>query len=793
MIELYYSLEEMEEKAKELFAHEREIKRLDGWFRVEEIYLKTLETSQREAHVLKTSEALKNVVSQLPIYIDENNIFAGSPRDAFARSYALINPNFRVSTFEGYCVPTEVFHDIEPNEEFSRERIEEARGKLEKTKYIKELTAVYDEARTDMDEVAYFVEQVNAHVIPDFRPAIRLGVQKLQEELKERLKGDLPEKKCWQYQAMCETLECVVILAERYAEAAERDAGTADEGRRKQLLLLAETLHKVPRYGATNLYEAIQTYILLWQVMCLEQTPNPSAFSVGNADRIFEPYREMEGLDRAYAAGLFKHFLVMFNVGDRSWAVSQNVLISGRDEQGNDLTNLSSYALMDAYFAMNLPQPILSVKLHKHTPDQLYREMGRFFFTAGCLTPSLFNDDALFELLKKRGVDVEDIPDCAVAGCQEPLIMGKDNGNTTNSWLNLAKVLELALNDGKSLLSGTQIAPNWEEMGIEQRTSQYVLENIHAIFESYLDYFVERMTKNANGASVAMSNLPVPFLSCFMGGMESGIDMRDASEQGTKYNGSGCLIHGVTVVADSFVAIEQLLQERPKDSDRLLQALRTNFKGDEELHQYLLCCEKFGNNSKKVDEEAAALAILASDKVEAKVNYLGNPFRPDFATPSTHLIYGSKVGAMPSGRKAKEMLNYGVDPLYGEAQHGLGFRTMSVKKLPYERFVGGYASHLGLDPKYFVSADVGEKGLEFKKKIIMPLFFSTESGVAPFYLYVNVTTPDILRKVLENPKKYAPSGIYIVRIHGTFVNFLDLSPEIQDDIIKRLDLPSTAC
>lgn len=47
--------------------------------------------------------------------------------------------------------------------------------------------------------------------------------------------------------------------------------------------------------------------------------------------------------------------------------------------------------------------------------------------------------------------------------------------------------------------------------------------------------------------------------------------------------------------------------------------------------------------------------------------------------------------------------------------------------------------------------------------------------VAPFYLYVNVTAPESLRKVLENSKKYAPSGVYIMRIHGTFVNFLDLS------------------
>ena len=207
---------------------------------------------------------------------------------------------------------------------------------------------------------------------------------------------------------------------------------------------------------------------------------------------------------------------------------------------------------MNAYLDMNLPQPILSAKLHKNTPDELYAAMGRFFFSPSVLTPSLFNDDSVFQILAARGVKEEDLTDYAVAGCQEPLIMGKDNGNTTNSWLNMPKILELTLN-------------------------------------------------------------------------------------------------------------------------------------------------------------------------------------------------------------------------------------------------GGYASHLGVDPKFFTAPTKESKGLEFARRVIRPLFFNEENKapVAPFYLYVNVTTPDTLRKVLADPEKYAPSGVYIMPIHGTFVNFLDLSPAVQQDIIARLDLKST--
>ena len=218
-----------------------------------------------------------------------------------------------------------------------------------------------------------------------------------------------------------------------------------------------------------------------------------------------------------------------------------------------------------------------------------------------------------------------------------------------------------------------------------------------------------------------------------------------------------------------------------------------NFEHDEEMRQYLASCDKYGNNIPEVDKEAAEIANRVSKIVASKKNYLGNPFRPDYSTPSTHLMYGYWVGATPDGRKAREMLNYGVDPLFGDASGGIGMRMLSNRNLPFCTMCGGYASHFGINPGYFKGKTTEEKGMEFKNKIFTPLFFNAIDGkdVSPFYLYMNVTTPEMLRKVLADPKKYAPSGVYIVRIHGTFVNFLDLSPEIQEDIIKRLDPAST--
>lgn len=775
------------EEAKALFKEERAINHLEGWFILKEAEALCDSEFEELPPMLGFSKKFAKALNKLPLFISDNALFAGTQRDAFARSYALINPSFKVETFAGYCDPTAVYGDIDETEEFTKERINALREKDKETPYVKALTAVYDSCEQHTGEVAYFIEQVTGHLIPDMRYALKHGVLKMISDIEEKIKSETDPEKRSNYEAMKTSLDSCLLLAARYKKLAEEKEENSVGESKEKFSLMAKTLEKVPAHGAETLYEAIQSFIILWQIMCLEQAPNPFAFSVGNADRIFEPYRATDGLSRDETAALLKHFLVFFNVADRSWAISQNLIVSGRDENGCDLTNETTYALLDAYYDMNLPQPILSVKLHKNTPERLYSELGRFLFTPGMLTPSFFNDDSLFEVLPAAGIELSDVVDTSIAGCQEPLIMGKDNGNTTNSWFNLGKILELTLNDGFSTITGKEIGTV-----CEKTDALSSLKNVRERFYKNAEYYCNEMVKAANGASEAISHMPVPFLSTVMGGIESGYDVRDIHHQGTKYNGSGCLIHGASVVADSFIAIDKLIKERPEDAERLLSALKTDFKNDEELREYLLSAPKFGNNIKEVDDEAVEITNRIADMVRSKKNYLGNHFRPDFSTPSTHLLYGYWVGALPCGRKSRDMLNYGLDPLYGEAQNGLGFRTLSIMKLPFIKMCGGYASHFGIDPKYFTKETYEEKGLEFRDKVIKPLFFNPlNEKTSPFYLYVNVTTAEILRKVLAEPKKYAPSGVYIMRIHGTFVNFLDLSPAIQQDIIRRLDPKST--
>ena len=791
--------ERMSELVQVILAQNREQHRQDGWFLTQEIRMRALQALRADGLVLSRpvlqATLFQAVCSELPLTIRPGEIFAGTQSDAFARTYALINPDFRVETFAGYCDPMAVYGDITPAPEMglSEERIRTVRDFWANEEFARALANVYADTGAELQEVAYFVEQVTGHTVADFRDALAHGVSPLIEQATQaEIRSESGQQEF--YQATRLALGAALLLADRYGALAEEMAsGEPDALRRAELQRIAETCPRVLRHGARDLYEACQAFILLWMAMTLEQAPNPYAFSVGNLDRILQPYYQRSPLPRDVAVEMIRHLLCLFCVGDRNWAISQNIMVGGRDADGNDLSCEMTTIILQAFYRSNTPQPALSVKLHRRTPDALYQAMEPFFTTPGSVTPSLFNDDLLFTILQVKGIAVDDRADYAIAGCQEPLIMGKESGNTTNSWLNLAKVLEVTLHDGVSALSGKRIGLGYQQLGLDSQCPLADPAKMRAAFYRQLDHLLQGMQRAANGCTEALSLLPVPFLSAFMGGLETGQDLRDTRVQGTRYNASGCLIHGLSVVTDSFAALEMLASEGDQHAlAQLPAALRADFSGDEVLRDRLLAAPKYGNDLEEVDAIAVELAREVSRRVLALQNPWGNAFLPDWSTPSTHLLYGYWVGATPDGRASRASLGYGIDPTPGMATHGLPPRIMSMLALPYPLFLGGYASHIGLDRQ--LMDGFTRRGFigALRNYLLDPLFgFSGDIG-AGYYVYLNIDTAEHLRQILAHPRELVPGGIYIMRIHGTFVNFLDLSPAIQQDIIARLDPESTS-
>ncbi len=590
---------------------------------------------------------------------------------------------------------------------------------------------------------------------------------------------------------MIKTLQSAIILADRYSKLAwQKSEQEKDPTRKKELQLIEKTCHKIPGQGAENLYEALQSYILLWQVMNLEQLPNPYAFSVGNLDRIMQPYYKRSKISKKLAVQLIRHFLAFFEVGDRDWAISQNIMVGGSEVKGNDLSNDMTYIILEAYHQSNRPQPNFLVRMHSHTPFKFYRAISKFMFNFGHSSPSFLNDIAVFSALKEKGIAEEELKDYALAGCQEPLIKGKETGNTTNSWLNLAKVLEISLNDGYSLITGEKLGPSYEELGLKENPFNSFTET-KKIYYRYLNFFIEKMVQAANKCTEALSLLPVPFASAFMGGGETGIDMRDCnSGLGTKYNASGCLIHGLGAPADSLAVIKYLFDSDSKiifSLSDLIAALKRNFEGFEELRNIIQKVPKFGNNILYADKEAVELVKIVSEKINRQKNPFGKNFAADWSSPSTNLLYGYWTAATPDGRKVREDLSFGLDPSPGMATNGLLTRILSQSKLNYEIMTGGSAAAMSINPENIKGMNLKQKA-QYLKDIISAIFnYSAEGkGQGLGYVYFNVFSSEQLLDVAEHPEKY-PYPV-IVRIHGQYGDARKLSPDIlKKDIIPRLD------
>jgi choline trimethylamine-lyase len=769
--------------------------RLDGWFFAREIMMEKLKELGGAFSPARTQALLLDAIAEkLPLSIRPGEIFAGTENDAFARTYALINPEFKIETFEGYCDDNAVYNDIEPDgTAITRERIDRVRDFWRGHPFSKIISKVYEKTGDETREVVYFIERVTGHTIPDFRPALEKGTSALISEIDAKIISD--QKHADYFEAMKITLVSAVKLAGRYgALAAGMAEKESDPVRRGELELISDTCRRVPLNPARNIYEAIQSFIILWQTMNLEQVPNPFAFSVGNLDRILQPHYGKDSVPRELAVELVRHLLAFFCVGDRNWAISQNIMAGGMDENGKDLTCDMTRVVIEAFEKSNYSQPNLSVKVHPGTPDEVYESIAKFMYSFGHSTPSFFNDPVVFQALATKHIEKEDMPLYAAAGCQEPLVMGKESANTTNSWLNLAKTLELALNNGISLISGKKIGPSWKEMGMNEKSFDSA-EGVKKVFYKYLDYFIGRTVEAANGCTEALATLPVPFHSAFMGGIESGADMRDTSEKGTKYNGSGCLIHGLATVADSFSSIKKIFDDGKSlgfDFSKLLDAIKNNFEGYEELRDFILTrAPKYGNNDPAADAEALELQERVSRLINLRKNPNGNSFSADWSTPSTNMLYGYWTGATPNGRKAREGLNYGVDPEVAAGRKGLLARIASQSKLNYALMSGGCAAGLSINPDTVKKMTLAEKARHLKTIISAAFGYNAPGSPAMMYAYFNVFSPEKLLDVLEHPEKY-PEPV-LVRIHGQYGDARHLSPDIlKGDIIPRLDPLSTS-
>ena len=156
--------------------YKKEQKVVNTWFYVQEEKMKIMQDMRREGIVIESpdgqAELLCRLAEKVPVVLPPGSVFAGTQDVAFSPSYALINPAFKVETFGGYCDPCAIYEDVTLTDDLTKVRVAHVRRFFEDDRYTRELYAHYDNFQTDICEVAYFMEPVTGHTIPDLRGII---------------------------------------------------------------------------------------------------------------------------------------------------------------------------------------------------------------------------------------------------------------------------------------------------------------------------------------------------------------------------------------------------------------------------------------------------------------------------------------------------------------------------------------------------------------------------------------------------------------------------------------------
>jgi len=620
-------------------------------------------------------------------------------------------------------------------------------------------------------------DHAQGHILPDVAGWLRLGVKGLREKVngaRRRPEVQTPEQQVF-YDAALIGLQAAQEFMTRYANLARHLAGQAEyEGRRRELERIAAVCDWISENPPRDFWEALQSVWFLFVLLQIES--NASSFSPGRFDQYMLPFLERDlasgRLTLPEAQDLLEHLWLKFNeiVLLRSSASARyfagfpigfNLILGGQLSDGSDATNILSYMCLRAQADLGLPQPNLSIRIHKNSPQE-FLMTAAFVISKGSGMPQVFNDEVIIPGQINRGIAPDDARNYAVVGCVELSTPGKALGWSDAAMFNMVRVLEITLFGGKDPQSGQQIGletPRLDEMSS--------FEEFEAAYDKQLAHFVALMVQGCNIVdSIHAEVLPSPFLSLVVDDcIERGLDV---TAGGAHYNFSG--VQGVQVanVADSLAALRQaVFEEKWLTAGELLAALQTNYEGRETLRQRLINrVPKYGNDDDRVDSLAKKWADRYSELVAQYTNVRGGIYQPGFYTVSAHIPMGANVGATPDGRRAGEPLaDGGLSPSAGRDRKGPTAVLHSVSKINLELASNGTLLNMKFLPSFFD----GERALE-KFVILLRGFCKLKIPHVQF----NVVSAAMLREAQANPEKYRH---LVVRVAGYSAYFTELDRE----------------
>jgi formate C-acetyltransferase len=327
--------------------------------------------------------------------------------------------------------------------------------------------------------------------------------------------------------------------------------------------------------------------------------------------------------------------------------------------------------------------------------------------------------------------------------------------------------------------AGKTLGPNLGSIGDGSYKS---FDELLAAFDAQMKHWCDILVTLINKNDITHQRLkPLPYLSLLIEGcIES---CADISTGGATYNGSGPQGVGIGTAADALTVVKQLVFDEKRVSGReLLDALEADWQGYEPLYALVNSdrCHHYGNDDDYADDIARFVMASYCKHIEHRPTAHGGEFMPGVFSVTNNVMHGSVVSATPDGRRAGEPVSDCIGPAHTYAgshdRRGPTAVAKSVAKLDHQRIGNGII----LNWKFAPTAVSGETGL-LNLEALMDTYFERGGMQSQF----SIVGKETMLAAQAQPEKYKD---LVVRIAGYSAYFVELSTELQNDLIGRTEL-----
>jgi formate C-acetyltransferase len=627
------------------------------------------------------------------------------------------------------------------------------------------------------------------HVVVNYKKILELGfcgiLSAAEAELNQLCYTEAADiEKVVFYKSIAIVYRAVKRWIKRYAELAREKASACENPERAdELKRISDDCLFISENPPQTFTQALQTWFFT-QLLLFGLEQNCTAVSPGRFDQymyfFYEDDVKRKVLTREKALELIECLFIKLSEMSILWdfdsasywsgfSMTLCLIVGGVDERGNDATNELSYLIIEADKNTGLLQPELAVRVHSGSPRRLLIESLKEV-KLGRGKPKFFMDSAAISMIRNTDVSLEEARNYSVVGCVELTPSGNTAAYTGAVFINLAKCLELALNDGKCFLTGATIGKN---TGVAADLKSY--DEVVSAFEQQMSYAVRNAVVVMNAILAYQAKFyPCPFTSSLIDGcMEKG---RDFTEGGAKYKFVGITGVGLPNVANSLAALKIFSFEQKKiNLEDFARILKNNFYEKENFRLELWKnIPKYGNDDNYVDGIAREMGQVFCTEVSRYKGVFDYRFRPGLFAVSINVPFGLATGATAEGRKAgRPLADGGISPAAGTERDGILGVVKSAVKIDNQLAGNGTLLNLRLSPALF------EKDAYISKLADLMRSYHDLGG---YHIQFNVINSEILRKAQDDPEQYR--GL-MVRVAGYSAFFTELNPEVQEDIISR--------